>query len=246
MIKLGLIGNPISHSLSPSIHQGFMKNEGLEGSYELFELGHLPKEGLNRFMNSRELIGMNVTIPFKQTVIEHLDEVDELALELNAVNTVVKKNNRLIGFNTDVYGIEQSLNSLSPKGLSALIFGAGGAARAVFNVLTKRGFKARLVSRNLRNSAYQDLNREEYAQHKLWVNCTPVGSEGVQYNLLPLPYNVLNEEFAIFDLVYKPNPTPLMHEGLKCGAKVLGGEKMLNEQATKSWELFRDAYYNKL
>jgi shikimate dehydrogenase len=246
MIKLGLIGNPISHSLSPGIHQGFMKNEGLEGSYELFELGHLPEEGLNRFMNSRELIGMNVTIPFKQTVIEHLDEVDELALELNAVNTVVKKNNRLIGFNTDVYGIEQSLNSLSPKGLSALIFGAGGAARAVFNVLTKRGFKARLVSRNLRNSAYQDLNREEYAQYKLWVNCTPVGSEGVQYNLLPLPYDVLNEEFAIFDLVYKPNPTPLMHEGLKCGAKVLGGEKMLNEQATKSWELFRDAYYNKL
>ena len=91
MIKLGLIGNPISHSLSPSIHQGFMKNEGLEGSYELFELRRLPEEGLYRFMNSRELIGMNVTIPFKQTVIEHLDEVEELALELNAVNTVVKK-----------------------------------------------------------------------------------------------------------------------------------------------------------
>ena len=87
MMKLGLIGNPISHSLSPCIHHGFMKNEGLQGSYELFELGHLPEEGLNRFMNSRELIGMNVTIPFKQTVIEHLDEVEELALELNAVNS---------------------------------------------------------------------------------------------------------------------------------------------------------------
>ena len=139
MIKLGLIGNPISHSLSPGIHQGFMKNERLEGSYELFELRHLPEEGLNKFMNSRKLIGLNITIPFKQTVIEHLDEVDELALELNAVNTVVKKNNRLIGYNTDVYGIEKSLNSLSPHGKSALIFGTGGA-HAVHYV-KKRGFE---------------------------------------------------------------------------------------------------------
>ena len=244
MIKLGLIGNPISHSLSPCIHQGFMKNEGLEGSYELFELRHLPEEGLNRFMNSRDLIGINVTIPFKQTVIEHLDEVDELALELNAVNTVVKKNNRLIGYNTDVYGIEQSLNSLSPHKKSALIFGTGGAAHAVHYVLKKKGFETKFISRYPKEKTYQRLNRAEYAQHKLWVNCTPVGSEGISDNLLPLPYDVLSEEFAIFDLVYKPKLTPLMHEGLKRGAKVLGGEKMLNEQAIKSWKLFYDAYYN--
>ena len=146
MIKLGLIGNPISHSLSPGIHQGFMKNEGLEGSYELFELRYLPEEGLNKFMNSRKLIGLNITIPFKQTVIEHLDEVDELALELNAVNTVVK-NNRLIGYNTDVYGIEQSLNNLSLKGKSALIFGTGGNCTRAFNVLKKRGFETKFISR---------------------------------------------------------------------------------------------------
>jgi shikimate dehydrogenase len=246
MIKLGLIGNPISHSLSPDIHQEFMRTEEVDGSYELFEWRHLPEEGLKRFMQSKGLIGLNVTIPFKQSVIEHLDEVDQLALELNAVNTVVRKNNRLIGYNTDVYGIAQSLNSLSPHANSALIFGTGGAARAVHNVLKNRGFEATFISRSQKKRTYQDLNIEEYAQHKLWVNCTPVGSEGILNNLLPLPYDVLNEEFAIFDLVYKPNPTPLMNEGLKRGAKVLGGEKMLNEQATKSWELFRDAYYNKL
>jgi shikimate dehydrogenase len=246
MIRLGLIGNPISHSQSPSIHNGFIRNEKLEGSYELYEFEELPAEGLKTFMQSNELIGLNVTIPFKKAVIEHLDEVDKLAIELNAVNTVVRINNRLIGYNTDAYGIEQSLNSLFSREKKALIFGTGGAARAVQHVLHARGFDTQFVSRSSKNLTYQDLSSVEYAQHKLWVNCTPVGSQGIEDNLLPLPYDVLNEEFAIFDLVYKPNPTPLMVEGRKRGAKVIGGNKMLNEQASKSWKLFRDAYYNKL
>jgi len=94
--------------------------------------------------------------------------------------------------------------------------------------------------------SYEGLSEATAADCKLWVNCTPVGTAGIAPHLLPLPYAVLSEEFAIFDLVYKPNPTPLMKEGLQRGARVLGGEKMLIEQAKKSWQLFHDAYYKNL
>lgn len=246
MIKLGLIGSPIAHSLSPKIHHGFMENAGIRGSYELFEMDRLPPEGLKSFMVSKGLIGLNVTIPFKELVIKELDEVDTTANALGAVNTIVLENQRLKGYNTDVFGISMSIEALDIEPCKALVFGSGGASKAVVNVLKNKGFSPIILSRNSSSDSYDNLSAEEAADCRFWVNCTPVGTVGVQPNLLPLPFAVLNEEFAIFDLVYKPNPTPLMTEALQRGAKVIGGEKMLTEQARKSWQLFHDAYYKNL
>jgi len=246
MIKLGLIGTPIAHSLSPSLHKGFMNSVGLQGSYELFEMEQLPSEGLRRFMKNRQLTGLNVTIPFKEQVVHELDEIDESAEQLRTVNTIVVENEKLIGYNTDVFGIAKSLDKLAILPKTALVFGSGGASKAVVDVLDKRGCIAQIFSRSDNGNSYESLHSEEARKHLLWVNCTPVGTRGVEPHLLPLPYAVLNEEFAIFDLVYIPNPTPFMNEGLKRGAKVIGGEIMLNEQAKKSWLLFHDAYYRNL
>ena len=136
--------------------------------------------------------------------------------------------------------------SLGCPPCKALVFGSGGAAKAVSKVLKDRGFEVLILSRSNAGASYESLSEVTAADCKLWVNCTPVGTAGIDPHLLPLPYAVLSEEFAIFDLVYKPNPTPLMKEGLQRGARVLGGEKMLIEQAKKSWQLFHDAYYKNL
>lgn len=246
MIKLGLIGTPIAHSLSPRIHQGFMQEAAMEGSYELFEMDQLPAEGLKTFMIGKGLTGLNVTIPFKELVLKELDHVDASAENLGAINTIVLENQKLIGYNTDVFGIAASIDDLGVNSCKALVFGSGGASKAVVNVLEDRGFNPTVLSRSSSFNSYENLTGQAAAECRLWVNCTPVGTEGVVPNLLPLPYAVLNEEFAIFDLVYKPNPTPLMKEARKRGAKVIGGEKMLIEQARKSWQLFHDAYYKNL
>ena len=246
MIKLGLIGSPIAHSLSPKMHHGFIESAGMIGSYELFEMDQLPPEGLKAFMISKGLTGLNITIPFKELVLNELDEVEFSAKELGAVNAVVLQNQRLLGYNTDVYGIATSIEELDVTPCNTLVFGSGGASKAVVKVLEDRGFRPMVLSRNSASTNYDNLSSQVAAECRFWVNCTPVGTEGMTPNLLPLPFAVLNEEFAIFDLVYKPNPTPLMTEALKRGAKVIGGEKMLTEQARKSWQLFHDAYYKNL
>lgn len=246
MIKLGLIGTPIAHSLSPQIHHGFIESAGMSGSYELFEMNQLPAEGLKAFMVDKGLTGLNITIPFKESVLNELDEVDVSAKELGAINTVVLENQRLVGYNTDVYGIAASIEELDIAPCKTLIFGNGGASKAVVNVLEARGFTPIVLSRNSASTTYENLSSQVAAECRFWVNCTPVGTEGMTPNLLPLPFAVLNEEFAIFDLVYNPNPTPLMTKALQLGAKVIGGGKMLTEQARKSWQLFHDAYYKNL
>lgn len=246
MIKLGLIGTPIAHSLSPKIHQGFMAKAGIQGRYELFEMAQLPPEGLMAFMRSKGLTGLNVTIPYKEKVLKELNHVDAAAKKMGVVNTIVLEDQKLIGYNTDVFGIAASIENLGIEPCKALVFGSGGAAKAVVNVLENRGFNPTVISRSSSSNTYENLTDKAASKYRLWVNCTPVGTEGIAPNLLPLPYAVLNEEFAIFDLVYKPNPTPLMKEALQRGAKVIGGENMLIEQARKSWQLFHDAYYKNL
>ena len=227
MIKLGLIGSPIAHSLSPQIHHGFIESAGMSGSYELFEMDQLPAEGLRAFMMNKGLTGLNITIPFKESVLKEIDEADGSAEELGAINTVVFENQKLVGYNTDVYGIAASIDELDIAPCKTLVFGSGGASKAVVNILEDRGFTPIVVSRASASTTYDNLSSQVVAECRFWVNCTPVGTEGMTPNLLPLPFAVLNEEFAIFDLVYKPNPTPLMTEALKRGAKVIGVEKML-------------------
>lgn len=245
MLKLGLIGTPIGHSLSPSIFDQFFRAASLKASYSLFEMNRLPEKGVKTFMETQGLTGLNVTIPFKQEVMDACDRLDQRAQRIGAVNTLVLEGDDLIGYNTDYDGILASLERLGPAPKQALIFGNGGASKAVQRVLEDMKVDFTVVARKNGDASFDVLSQHHAQQAKWWINTTPVGSVGNPLDLLPLPYAVLNEEFAIFDLVYKPAVTPLMQRAGIAKSTVIGGDIMLNEQAKKAWELFRAAYYKK-
>ena len=243
MLKLGLIGTPIAHSLSPAIYEKLMLRDGVQGEYRLYEFKALPKWGLKDWMIEQDLLGINVTIPFKTLVISELDYVEPEAEAIGAVNTIIRQGTRLLGYNTDYHGIQQSLSQLGKAPKSAVVFGTGGASKAVQAVLTDRSIPCITVGRTSGDLLFTDITVLELKKHHWWINATPVGTEGLQPIDLPLPFEVLTPEFSIFDLVYKPKITPLMRHGMEAKATVLGGEFMLNEQAEKAWNYFQVAYY---
>jgi shikimate dehydrogenase len=193
-----------------------------------------------------QLTGVNVTIPLKEKVIPLLDHVHPLAKRIGAVNTIVKEGNELVGYNTDYHGIVSSLNILRTKPKKALILGNGGASKAVQTVLNDFHIPCLVVSRRGAQMNYNELNAEIAMSCNWWINCTPVGSPGLINDYLPLPYSVLTDEFAIFDLVYSDMPTPLLQTAQLYDAEIIGGQIMLNEQAKKAWMYFRAAYYKNL
>lgn len=243
MLKLGLIGNPIAHSLSPGIYDDLMRRDGKTGTYKLFEMNELPSEGVKSWMFKNELLGINITIPFKSSFLDQLDQIDPRAQAIGAVNTVIREDDRLIGYNTDYDGIAQSLRKLGSRPAKAMVFGTGGASKAVQAVLRDQQIPHTVVGRSDGDLQWEDLTEEELKKHHWWINTTPVGTTGIEPSDLPLPFEVLTSEFSIFDLVYKPKITPLMRHGLEAEATVLGGAFMLNEQAEKAWEHFQAAYY---
>lgn len=244
MIKLGLVGSPIKHSLSPALHQGFMAEEGVNGSYTLIERTKLNRAGFRALFNQENYHGVNITIPYKTEALDWVDHVDLNARAIGAINTVVLENGRLIGYNTDVDGIKKSLALLgAPK--PALVFGTGGASKAAAHVLRQMGVDFKIIGRNTTPN-YAELQPEEAMHFKWWINCTPVGGPKYLGHYLPLPMAVLTKEFAIFDMNYEPKATPLMLKGEELGATTLGGTIMLTEQAKKAWQLFHAAYYKTL
>lgn len=246
MIKLGLIGFPIEHSLSPDLYHGFMDVSEINGSYRLFPMRSITLEQLKHLFTTHELTGCNVTIPLKEAVLPLLDRIDPTAKAIGAVNTIVLESGKLVGYNTDCTGIEKALDELNSESTSALIFGTGGAAKAVQYVLNQRGISAKMLTRKPGPDNYNALTAEDFKTHKLWINCTPLGGPDYADVHLPIPYGVISPEFAIFDLIYNPLPTPLLQAANDAEARSVDGRIMLTEQANKAWKLFRAAYYKNL
>ena len=246
MIKLGLIGSPISHSLSPKIFSEIFQGQGMEGSYDLFEFKEIDRASLEQLFTHFGLTGVNVTIPLKQTIMPFLDEIHPLAERIGAVNTVVKEGEKFVGYNTDYHGIITSLNLLKTPPTKALVLGNGGASKAVQTVLKDFNIPFFVVNRKGTEITYKTLTTEQAMECHWWINCTPVGSPSAAAEYLPLPYSVLTKEFAIFDLVYSSTPTPLLQTAQLYDAEIIGGQIMLNEQAKKAWSYFRAAYYKNL
>jgi len=144
MIKLGLVGHPIKHSLSPALHEGFMAEHEVRGSYTLLERANLDRSEFRALFFEDRFHGVNITIPYKTVALTWVDEIDPYAEAIGAINTVVIENGRLVGYNTDVDGIRKSLNLLgTPQ--PALVFGTGGASKAAAFVLKQMGFRTRLL-----------------------------------------------------------------------------------------------------
>lgn len=192
-------------------------------------------------VNNSNLRGLNITIPYKESVIPHLDDLSDEARAIGAVNCITIANSRLIGHNTDIIGIHASLDKLDiTSSYRAIVLGTGGAAKAVKHVLRSRGIDHLLVSRDASRGdyTYGTLSREIIESYKLIINTTPLGMFPQIDTMPDIDLTAIGAEHRLFDLVYNPSPTLLMRQASERGAKVLDGGLMLEVQAEASWKIW--------
>lgn len=240
MLHFGLIGRSLGHSFSKKFFSAKFANEQIDADYELIELDSIDQ--IDQAIAEHSLSGFNVTIPYKESIIPHLDELSNEAKAVGAVNCVVIKDGRKIGHNTDVTGIEASLEWLDiDADTRALILGTGGASKAVQHVFGRYNIPFDIVSRTEGKGdyTYSELNSEVLAQHNLIVNTTPVGMSPDNDSAPDLCYDLLTSGHRLFDLVYNPAQTRFLEYGKAHGAKTLGGMLMLQTQAIASWHIWQ-------
>ncbi len=240
--RFGLVGKNISYSFSKGYFTDKFSDLGLKGySYENFDLQHI-NELPELLTSNPEVMGLNVTIPYKQEVIAYLDELDTQAEEIGAVNTIKFDGKRLIGYNTDAYGFQKSIEPfLKSHHTKALILGTGGASKAIAFVLGQLGIGVTYVSRNpdATQIGYDDLNRSVLENHLVLVNCTPLGTYPNVDQKPDIPYTHITEQHLLFDLIYNPENTAFLKEGKQQGADIVNGLGMLQLQADRAWEIWR-------
>ena len=236
-----LIGHPLKHSFSRDLFTDKFKREGLDCRYQNYDIQTV--ERIRDIMAEHpELCGFNVTIPYKETIIPLLDELDDMAKEIGAVNAVKVKNGKTKGYNTDAYGFDKRLE-LALKGRQiehALVLGTGGASKAVQYVLNQRNIPFSTVSRSAEKGdfTYDTLTDEVLRKSHLIINTTPLGMMPRIDDFPEIHYQALSNKHILIDLIYNPKETAFMELGRTWGAKVYNGWQMFEEQAKKSWELF--------
>lgn len=237
MKNFGLIGKNIAYSFSEShFHDKFRKENITNSTYQLFDLKSISE--VVELFQTKELKGFNVTIPYKEEIIPYLDELSPEAQKIGAVNCVKIQNNKRIGFNTDAFGFENSLQPLLEKHhQKALILGDGGAAKAVKFILTKLEIDYQSVTRK-GELRFPDLDKEIISEHPLIINCTPVGTFPDLEASPDIPYQFITTSHLLYDLIYNPEKTKFLQLGEIKGAKIKNGYEMLVLQAEKSWEIW--------
>lgn len=244
MTVYGLIGKPLTHSFSQRWFTALFQREGLP--FHRYDL--LPLESIEDFprlvQDTQGLAGLNVTIPYKQSVMPLLDSIDPLAAAVGAVNTISFRDGRSTGHNTDVEGFRSTLLPLL-KGTKprALVLGTGGASRAVAFVLREQGIKFRIVSRSAERGdlTWELLDPIVAKVCTLIVNTTPLGMYPDVDAAPPLPYGSLGPKHVLIDLVYNPEETTFMRMGKARGATVVNGMRMLEAQAEAAWRIWQQA-----
>lgn len=240
----GLVGKDIDYSFSRSYFAKKFKDQQLDHcnyvNFDLQSITELP-DVLEKHSN---LVGFNITIPYKEEIFPYLDEVDPVAQEIGAVNTVkVTEEGKLIGFNTDAYGFENSLKPLlNNQHKNALILGTGGASKAIEYVLQKLGISYHFVSRNPTSAneiGYGALNQDLMAQVDLIINSTPLGTFPDTERCPDIPYEYLTSNQILYDLIYNPSETTFMRKGRLKNANTKNGLGMLELQADRAWEIWQ-------
>ena len=238
--KFGLIGKNIDYSFSKKYFSEKFKKENLNCKYSNFDIENISQ--IESILKKNEISGYNVTIPYKQEIIKFLDEIDEVAKDIGAVNTIKKIDNKNIGFNTDCIGFEKSLIPLieNKKPDSALILGGGGASKAVKYVLKKIKINYSTVSRKEGKSEfiYENLNDVIINRFKMIINCSPVGTFPNINKCPNIPYKHLTKEHILYDLVYNPIESLFLRRGRELGCKTKNGLEMLEIQANESWRIW--------
>lgn len=237
----GLLGKDIGYSFSRNYFSNKFRAENLQYEYVNFDLENLST--FKSLLKRDDIYGMNVTIPYKQEVIPFLDEIDPVAKAIGAVNTIVFKDNKRLGYNTDHIGFQNTLlNYLKPHHDKALVLGTGGASKAVCYVLEQLKIQVCKVSRSEGpdRKAYHQLSAKDYKEHSLLINCTPLGTHPNIYAYPPIDYEKISKKHLLYDLIYNPEVTAFMKMGKAKGAEVVNGYQMLVDQAEASWNLWMD------
>lgn len=242
MRQFGLIGYPLTHSFSPAYFANKFEKESIaDARYDLFELSAVT-DFPALLKTHPHLAGLNVTIPYKESIIPYLDELDPVAAEIGSVNTIVFHEGRTIGHNTDLVGIAELLKpQLEWYMMSALVLGTGGSAKTVAYFLDKIGIQPIHVTRTPQQThhlAYSELTPEIIQKHKLIINCSPVGMYPRVDERPDIPYEGIGDMHVLIDLIYNPPLTRFLQEGQDRDADIANGEKMLRTQAEASWKLW--------
>lgn len=241
MNTYGLLGKELSHSFSKHYFSEKFEKQRIDAVYENFALRGI--SAFPQFLKEHpEICGLNVTIPYKKSIIYFIDELDAEAEAVGAVNVVKFQGDTLKGYNTDIYGFEQSLKPLlHPDVANALILGTGGASLAVAYVLKKLGIAFRFVSRTPAEDmySYSQITNDICNQNQLIINASPVGTAGTAYqNEVLFPTTLITPNHICYDLVYNPEKTRFLQEAEKNGAIIKNGYEMLLLQAEKAWEIW--------
>jgi len=259
--RIFLLGHPVGHSVSPAFQQAALDHYGLDVRYEAMDVDPDSLARVVTSLRGLDVMGANVTVPHKEATVALLDELEEEARLIRAVNTIENREGKLVGHNTDARGFLRALKEeagFDPKGKTALVLGAGGAARAVVVALAGAGVESLIVANRtlerakalvdslrfmLPSTEVVDLHSDSLAaiaaRSQLIVNCTSVGmSGGTGAGETPIEAGIIPARALVCDLVYNPRETPMMREAAAAGAQVLGGLPMLVYQGAAAFELW--------
>ena len=232
----GLIGKTLAHSFSQKYFSEKFLNEGITNTqYINCELNHISE--FKELIKERRFSGLNVTIPYKESILHFLDELSEDAQKIGAVNTIRFSNNKLIGYNTDYIGFQNSIKPLLEGRNKAIILGNGGAAKAVKYALRKLGIEYKVAKRNT-SFNYSEITDQMTDNYSIIVNTTPQGAYPKDAEFPKIPYEYLNKNHLLFDLIYNPNETKFLAYGRARNAKIKNGLEMLEIQAEESWKIW--------
>ena len=245
MKQFGLVGFPLGHSFSKKYFTEKFEREGIDSHYDLFELKNISE--FTKLKENPNLCGLNVTIPYKELIISYLDELDETAAQIGAVNVIKfirsEGNLRLKGYNSDEIGFENSIKPfLKPTHKKALILGTGGASKAIDFTLRKLGIETTFVSRTAKPGmlTYAQLTEEILKNYLIIVNASPVGTFPHSDECPDIPYQFVSKNHLLFDVVYNPAETLFLKKGKERGASGLNGENMLIGQAIAAWNIWNE------
>ncbi len=246
MKQFGLVGYPIGHSFSGKYFTEKFSREGIDAVYQNFQMEDIV--GIEKILSDNDdIAGFNITIPHKTNILPYLNDTDAAIAEIGAVNVVkatkTAEGYHLKGFNTDVIGFERSLvPQLKPHHKKALVFGTGGASKAVIYVLKNLGIEYKYVSRSKKEGqySYDEITPEIIAENTLLVNCTPLGMSPKIGMCPEIPYDAITSEHYLYDLIYNPEVTEFLQRGKDRGAAIKNGLDMLHMQADAAWEIWEN------
>ena len=246
-MHFGLIGYPLGHSFSAKYFTEKFAREGTEADYRLYEIAKAADREVIEPV--RRLDGFNVTSPYKEAIIPYLDDLDETARTVGAVNVVKREGERWTGYNTDCVGFKEDLlsfDNLTIDNLTTLVLGTGGAAKAVVHALKQLGVPYTVVSRTPAEKVfegsvvvgYEAIDAAMMEEHRLIVNCTPLGMGSHQEACPPIPYQWIGSRHFLYDCIYNPAETLFLRKGRAQGARTRNGLGMLVQQAEAAWRIW--------